>query len=157
MAKRIAKVQQLQGDWMAREPDGWRVKVPTQGGHGFFRIAEYGSSTKAYDAAREFQVKAYKQYLADLDYKKKNGELPRRETINIRNRSGIRGIARMVTPNLNCPPRIIYKVYWQETHGGMRIQATKEFNVDYFVNEAACKKAAIEHREKMIEKNKLKY
>lgn len=157
MAQNVQKVSTMQGDWMAREPDGWRVKVPTQGGHQFFRIAEHGSSSKAYEAARKFQVKAYKQYLEDMEYKRKNGELPRRETMNIRNRSGIRGVSRQVFPNLGCPPRIVYKVTWMETHGGMRIQASRDFNVDHYTNEAVCRQEAINHRQKMVDKHGLEY
>lgn len=151
------KVESLQGEWLAREPDGWRVRVPTANGHGFFRIAEYGSSTKAYEAARKFQIKMYQQYRQDLEYKQKHGELPGHETINIRNRSGISGVARVVHPNFEAPPRIEYIVSWMETIGGLRVQKSKYFNSANFVNEAACKKAAIELRAKMKEKNKLKY
>lgn len=156
MAQKAAKVTHMQAEWMAREPDGWRVRVPTEGGHKFFKMSEYGSSTKCYEAARKFQVEMYKQHQKDLEYKRKNGELPPRKTIYMTNRSGIRGVSRQVFPNLESSPRISYVVTWTEDWHGRRVAAARSFNSNDYVNEAACKKEAIAFREEMVRKHKVR-
>lgn len=148
-ARKATNVKHMQGDWMARDVDGWRVNIPCPGGSGFFSFKEYGGSAKAYEAARKFQIKAYNQYKKDLEYKRKHGELPKRETLNIRNRSGYRGVCRNVHPRLDGPPRIEWIAYWQDSRG---IQQSESFTTAAHIDEHTCKKLALAKRAEMTNK-----
>lgn len=132
------------GDWLARDIDGWRVGVPCQGGSGRFRFADYGGSVqKALAAARKFQTKALALYKSDKAYAIKNGERPQRETVYITNRSGVRGVYRMVHPRMGTTPTI----EWVGTvHKNGRL-VKQGFSTANFP-EDVCKRKAIEWRNK---------
>lgn len=144
-------VTRISGEWICRDLQGWRVKVPCQGGHKYFSYAEYGGSVKALNAARAFHAKAMKQLKEDRDYEKKHGEKPYRPTINARNRSGYAGISVMYTPNLSGRPLVTYVATWSEN--GRQFQ--KRFSSAQFKGHAEyALEAAIKHREKMMKRKR---
>lgn len=141
-------VTRISGEWLCRDMDGWRVRVPTPGGHNYFSFAEYGGNVKALNAARAFHAKMVRQLEKDREYYKKHGEMPEHETLNIRNRSGVPGCHRMVTPNLSGRPNITWFATWCKNGR----QHKKGFSTFEHGDEATCKKLAIEYRAKMLKK-----
>lgn len=137
------------GEWLDRDLKGWRVRVPCQGGHGYFSFEEYGGSVKALNAARAFHAKMERQYRKDLEYKKEHGELPKRQTVNIRNRTGIPGVSREVYPSLNGSATIVWTAYWNR-NGKQFCQHFSTASYEH-KNEAECKRKAIEKRKEMTE------
>lgn len=116
-------ITNIQGDWLARDGNQWRVNIPTHNGHKLFPFAEYGGTHKALVAADKFKRKMLKQYEADLEYKRKHGELPDRgPRLHLRNRSGVTGVAIKVTPRRYTDPLIEYVATWRVR--GRIIQAT---------------------------------
>lgn len=107
------------GEWLCRDKkrNGYIVRVPCQGGHGFFSIEEHGGSAKAHEAARKFHAKMERQLQKDREYEKKHGEKPYRDVLNIRNTSGHHGISRAIYPILDGSPRIVYSVTWRGKNG----------------------------------------
>lgn len=146
MANANRKPSRMSGEWLGRDLDGWRVRVPCQGGHGFFKFSDYGGVQKALIEAKAFQEKALLQYEADKKYAIKHGEKPHRETLYITNRSGIQGCFRSFYPNLFSAPTIVWTATWRrngKTHTARFSTASK----DYPTEEKA-KAAAIDMREK---------
>lgn len=143
MAKTVTKISMV-GEWIARDNQGWRVRVPCQNGHQYFGIKEYGGSTKALNAARAFHTKACRQYQADKKYYQEHGEKVQRTTLNIRNRSGYTGIARMVYPNLDGKPLVVFTAYVNRRGK----QITQRFSLTEYKHEEYALEAAIEWREK---------
>lgn len=140
-----ASVSKMQGDWLCRDMDGWRVKIPTANGHGFFSFEQYGGVNKAFNAARAFQIKMYKQYQEDLKHKQKHGELPERERLHMNNRTGIPGVCRTIRPNQMADPHITWTGF--ATINGKTFR--QSFTTTNF-SEAECKKRAIEFRDRMM-------
>lgn len=136
------KVEKITGEWLCRDLEGWRVRVPCQGGHGYFSFSEYGGSHKALKAARSFQEKALTQYEKDKAYYIKHGEKPARETVNIRNRSGHTGICRSVYPNLEGRENVAFIATWM-VRGK---QFSKWFSTHEYGDEKTALKKAIECR-----------
>ncbi len=139
-------VVKIQSDWLCRDLDSWRVRVPCQGGSGRFYFKEHGGSEKALKVARRFQKKALKLLSEDREYISKHGEKPYRETVYITNKSGIRGVFRKVTPTQGGNPLITWTARWQGAHG-------KTFTYTYSTAqhpESECKKKAIKKRQEMM-------
>lgn len=136
------------GEWLCRDTkrNGYIVRVPCQGGHGFFSIDEYGSSAKAHEAARKFHAKMERQLQKDREYEKKHGEKPFRHVLNIRNTSGHHGIARNVYPVLDGSPRIVYTVTWRDSHGW---PASKSFSSVQYKHDEYALEAALEFRDQV--------
>lgn len=139
------------GEWLARDLNGWRVRVPTQGGHQYFPFDQYGGSAKALQAARRFHAKMLVQLKKDREYMAKHGEKPKRPSLNIRNRSGYTGISRAVYPTLD-GARVQFCATWCE--GGRQYQ--KCFTTAQYETEEAALKAAIAYREEKMAKIKRK-
>lgn len=145
------KTQQMtsissRGEWIARDGNGYRVRVPCQGGHGYFKIDEYGSSAKAHKAARAFHAKMEIQLKKDREYERKNGEKPFRHVLNIRNTSGHHGISKQVYPILDGSPRITYTVTWRGKDGW---PMQKTFSSVVYKHAEYALEAAIEFRDRM--------
>lgn len=144
---KLKNVRSIQGDWLARDGDQWRVNIPTHGGHKVFPYTEYGGMTKAFQAADRFKTKMLKQYEEDLDYRRKHGELPDRGVkLNIRNRTGVRGLSRIVTPNRYLEPLIVYCASW----GPIKNRSVVSFSTAQYP-ESECKRLAmlaLEHKTK---------
>ena len=135
------------GDWLARDIDSWRVRVPCQGGSGRFRFADYGGSTqKALEAARKFQAKALNLYKKDKAYKAEHGEMPHRDVLPITNRSGILGVCRIVLPRADATPTILWLAY--ASVNGRRVQ--KGFSTAQYKTEDVCKRKAVEWRNQQM-------
>lgn len=138
-------VIRIQGDWLCRDIDSWRVRVPCQGGSGRFYFKEYGGSEKALKAAKQFQRKALKLLKEDRAYTAKHGEKPHRETLYITNKSGICGVCRVISPTQNGKPCITWQATWSGQNG-------KRFAA-YFstaqYTEAEAKAKAIKKRKEM--------
>jgi hypothetical protein len=147
MAKAARKtVIKIQSDWLCRDLDSWRVRVPCQGGSGRFTFKEYGGSEKALKVARKFQKKALRSLEEDREYMSKHGEKPHRETVYITNKSGIRGVFRIVIPTQGGNPLIIWTARWQGINGKA---FTSSYSTAQFP-ESECKKKAIKKRKEMV-------
>jgi len=133
------------GEWICRDAQGWRVRVPCQNGHGYFGIKECGGSANALKQARSFHNKMCKQLKNDRQYFSEHGEKVSRPTLNIRNRSGYTGIARHVYPNLSGNPLIVFQAYYSKNGK----QISKGFSLTEYKHEEYALKAAIEWRDKM--------
>lgn len=116
MAKAQRKsVKAIEGDWLARDLDQWRVNIPvrTQCGHKVFPYSEYGSAAKAYEAAAKFQAKMLKLLEFERDFYRKHGEYPEGEgRLHMRNKTGVRGVSRTVIPNRYEAPLVQYVAQW---------------------------------------------
>ena len=132
----------LSGEWICRDLNGWRVKVPCQGGHQYFGFEEHGGSVKALNKARSFHAKAVRQLKKDREYEAAHGEKPYRPSLNIRNRSGYTGISRVVSPSLEGQPLVVYIAYCQ--HNGKQI--SERFSLTEYKHEEYALEAAIEWR-----------
>ena len=146
----MAKGNSLRGSWIARDGSGYRVRVPTGNGHQYFAFAEHGSSVKALKAARKFHEKMCLQLDADRKYERKHGVKLEHETINIRNRSGITGIGKTITPLLDGAPRISYTAY--VSHNGR--QVSKSFSTARYSSDRYALEEAILWRQNMMNKYK---
>lgn len=144
MVAQVANMS-VSGDWICRDNQGWRVRVPCQGGHQYFGLKEYGGSSKALNAARAFHTKMCKQLKKDREYFSEHGEKPERTSLNIRNRSGYTGISRNVFPNLDGRPTIAFIAYY--SHNGKQI--SERFSTIEYKHEEYALEAAIEWRKKM--------
>ena len=146
MANAARKVVKIQSDWLCRDLNSWRVRVPCVGGSGRFLFKEYGGSEAALKAARKFQKKALKLIIEDREYWSKHGELPYRETLYITNKSGYVGVHRVLSPNQSGQPLITWTASWPGKHG-------KTFHKGYSTAqfpESECKKKAIKKRKEMM-------
>jgi len=143
MAQTIKKIS-VQGEWIARDNQGWRVRVPCQNGHQYFGIKEYGGSHNALNAARVFHAKMCRQLKSDKAYFQEHGEKPQRTTLNIRNRSGYAGIARHVYPNLDGRPLVVFQAYYSKNGK----QISQRFSLTEYKHEEYALEAAIEWRKK---------
>lgn len=145
MTAKAIKISTI-GEWITRDKDRWIVKVPCQGGYGVFPISEYGgSSVKALMAARGFHTKMDKQLKKDRVYYQKHGEMPKRETLNCRNRTGHTGISRDVHPCLDGRATVVFTVYWNKN----RRQISKRFSTVEFKHEEYALQAAIKFKKKV--------
>lgn len=138
------KAMSVSGEWIARDSNGWRVRVPCQGGHQYFGINEHGSSQNALKKARQFHAKMCKQLKKDRQYFSEYGEKPSRPSLNIRNKSGYTGIARHVYPNLDGRPLIVFQAYVSKNGR----QISERFSLTEYKHEEYALEAAIEWREK---------
>lgn len=145
LAARKAVVK-IQSHWLCRDISSWRVRVPCPGGSGRFLFSEYGGSEKALHAAKSFQKKALKLLADDRVYTAKHGEKPQREAVYITNKTGIRGVCRVVAPTMNGAPLISWVAHWP---GPRNKQMTKSYTTANFT-EAECRKKAIRKRKEMI-------
>lgn len=146
MANAARNVVKIQSDWLCRDLDSWRVRVPCQGGSGRFYFKEYGGSEKALKAAKTFQNKALRQLKKDREYMSQHGEMPYRETVYITNKSGVRGVFRIVAPTQGGQPLITWIASWQGPNGRTFTQgySTAQFT------ESQCKQKAIKKRKEMM-------
>ena len=133
------------GEWICRDNQGWRVRVPCQGGHQYFGIKECGGSVNALKQARSFHNKMCKQLKKDREYFSEHGEKIQRPTLNIRNRSGYTGISRMVYPNLDGRPLIVFQASYQKNGK----QVSERFSLTEYKHEEYALEAAVEWRKKM--------
>lgn len=159
MAK-VAKLSTFRttGEWIARDNGrdggGWRVRVPVQGGHGYFSFQQYGGSQKALDAARRFHAKACAQLRKDREHFKKTGEKPNRPTVNIRNRSGHTGVSYQIFPVLDGNPTVVYTAYYSNRKGQ---QISKRFSTAdpaYKGHADYALEAAVEWRQEMMKRKR---
>lgn len=146
MASTARNVVKIQSDWLCRDLDSWRVRVPCQGGSGRFYFKEYGGSEKALKAAKIFQNKALRQLRLDRKYMSEHGEMPYRETVYITNKSGIRGVFRTVHPTQGGNPLVVWTARWQGVNGKA---FTESYSTAQFP-ESECKKKAIKKRKEMM-------
>ena len=146
--KSVSKnVVKIQGDWLCRDISSWRVRVPCVGGSGRFLFSEYGGSEKALKAAKAFQRKALKLLKEDREYAAKHGEVPYRETVYITNKSGVRGVCRIVAPTQSGTPLISWVAQWPGRNGRTH---SATFSTHQYKTEAEAKAAAIKKRKEMI-------
>lgn len=144
-ARKITSISS-RGEWIARDGNGYRVRVPCQGGHGYFSIEEYGGSAKAHDAARKFHAKMEKQLQEDRKYEKKHGEKPHRFVLNIRNKSGYHAISKNVYPILDGSPRVTFTVSWRGKDGW---PLSRTFSSTQYKHAEYALEAAIEFRDRV--------
>lgn len=147
MVQAARKTSRMSGEWLGRDTDCWRVRVPCQGGHGVFKFIDHGGVQKALKVAKAFQEQALCQYDKDKEYARKHGEKPHRETLYITNRSGVQGCYRSFFPNLHSAPTIVWTATWYKNKrpdSARFSTASKEYPT-----EEHAKKAAIEMRKKM--------
>jgi len=115
MAKAQKKIKPIEGDWLARDGDQWRVNIPvkTTCGHKVFPYAEYGGIAKAYEQAAKFQRKMLTILEQERDFYRKHGvEMESEGKLHMRNRTGVRGLAKHVEPNRYDKPLIKYIASW---------------------------------------------
>jgi hypothetical protein len=147
MANAAKKTSRISGEWLGRDLDSWRVRVPCQGGHGVFKFKDHGGVQKALVVAKVFQEQAMLQYEADKAYVIKHGEKPHRETLHITNSSGVKGCFRSFYPNLHSAPTIVWTATWYKN----RRSCSARFSTasKQYPTEELARNAAIEMREKM--------
>lgn len=142
---RPKNIIKIESDWLCRDINSWRVRVPCVGGSGRFLFKEYGGVSKALIAARRFQKQAIKLLKSDREYCSKHGEMPHREALCITNKSGFNGVHRVITPTKGGHPLIVWAATW--VLNGRRFQ--KGFSTAQYTTEAECKKLAIKCRKEM--------
>ena len=147
VTKQLTKIT-TRGEWICRDAKSWRVKVPTANGHQIFKDDEYGGSGKALLAARNFHEKMYNQLKRDRAQFHKTGSKVEHETMYMTNRSGHRGIAMVVTPRLEGPPRIEYIATWSANGQNYH----KYFSTVTHGDKTSALNAAIEHRKRMTKR-----
>lgn len=116
MAKlKRSNIRPIEGDWLARDGEQWRVRIPThtRNGHKVFPFASYGGMQGAYKKARTFQAEMLKLLTSEKEYYAKYGEWPESEPkLHMHNKTGVRGVSKMVVPNRYQQPLIVYSAYW---------------------------------------------
>lgn len=137
-----ASVRRISGDWLARDGAAWRVRVPCPGGSGLFTFKEHGGSQGALEAAQRFQVKAVRLLEADRAYFKKHGEKLHREVLPINNKTGIVGVRRVVQPNKEQKPNIVYFASYYRN----KVKFEKGFSTYEYGTEDKAREAAIAFR-----------
>jgi len=152
MATPALKISGINSEWLARDNNRYIVRVPTPGGSGNFDFRDYGgSSVKALKAAKTFQKRMLKQLQFDKEYFRETGEVVEREHLHVNNRSGIRGVFRVVSPNGFQNPRISWVASWVDKTGKGHQKNFSTANPG-IKNEQDAKQKAIAYR---LEKNKL--
>lgn len=115
MVNTLKKVKPIEGDWLARDGDQWRVNIPIKStcGHKVFPYAEYGGVAKAYEQAAKFQRKMLTLLEQERDFYRKHGvEMEGGNKLHMRNRTGVTGLAKTVKPNRYEKPLIEYRAAW---------------------------------------------
>jgi len=146
MASPQLKITGINSEWLARDNNRYIVRIPTANGSGNFSFKEYGSSQKALVAAKKFQTKMLKQLEFDLEFHRETGDYIAREHLAVNNKSGIKGVCRIVCPNGYSNPRILWCATWSKSidgKGGQKCFSTADENIN---NEQDAKQKAIDYR-----------
>lgn len=118
MAIQAIKPQFRNSEWLIRFANGYKVKVPTGGGHKNFPLTEYNnSSEKAYSHALKFQKKMIKQLERDKKHFIDTGEKITHKCLSINNNSGHTGVHSITIPNRFSAPLILWIASWTNAAG----------------------------------------
>lgn len=150
------KIVGINSEWMARDRNRYIVRIPTPGGSGNFDFKQYGGTEKALEAAKKFQKKMIKQLEFDRKFHKETGDYIERKHVHVNNKTGIKGVCRIVLPRGYQNPTIVWVAQWSDVNGKRHGKAFSTANKNIKNEDDAKQKAEDYYNEKIEQKLKNK-